>query len=363
MFKSILSSFLQWFNLFIRSFLSSVHHQKSDGERNIPEIIRSRGFNCEKHVVTTGDGYQLTVFRVINPRKCLKPILLMHGFGGNCSQFITVADDGYLRNDDKQNATELDNTPAFLLAKRGYDVWVGNLRGTRYGMKHKTLSPDDWRFWDYTLDDLVEQDLKMAIDYILNHTGYRNLGYIGVSLGTTLMFGLLSTHKKYNDIIRPFISLAPCYRLYHTRSVLRYPLQALTTFWHFFPFYKPLVSSRVELFIQRVASRPRIMSKYAAIVFHSFGTLLGGANWSQWDTNRLPVYASHVATASFSMKQVMHSMQYTLRDEPFSKFDHGPAKNMQVYGTVSYSSITLTKFLMKFRNNQNMSRRNLRNMT
>ena len=31
--------------------------------------------------------------------------------------------------------------PAFQLVRAGYDVWLGNQRGTKYSMGHQTLNP------------------------------------------------------------------------------------------------------------------------------------------------------------------------------------------------------------------------------
>lgn len=40
---------------------------------------------------------------------------------------------------------------AFYLADHGYDVFLGNARGSTYGQRHTTLNParDEafWRFW------------------------------------------------------------------------------------------------------------------------------------------------------------------------------------------------------------------------
>ena len=40
----------------------------SDGNRDIRQMIESRGFGVEEHKVTTDDGFNLTLFRMINPK-------------------------------------------------------------------------------------------------------------------------------------------------------------------------------------------------------------------------------------------------------------------------------------------------------
>lgn len=39
---------------------------------------------------------------------------------------------------------------AYMLAKKGYDVWLGNARGNTYSRKHKSLDPEKRPFWDWT---------------------------------------------------------------------------------------------------------------------------------------------------------------------------------------------------------------------
>ncbi|OQR67559.1 gastric triacylglycerol lipase-like [Tropilaelaps mercedesae] len=57
------------------------------------------------------------------------------------------------------------------MADRGYDVWLGNVRGNTYGRQHVNISPDDRAFWEFTFDDFIAIDVPTMIDYILEKTG------------------------------------------------------------------------------------------------------------------------------------------------------------------------------------------------
>lgn len=131
----------------------------------------------------------------------------------------------------------------FALAKH-CDVWLGNFRGNRYALNHKTLKATDDAFWDFSLDEFIMFDLPATIDYILHTTRQSeatllrsrsaslllfvgSLGYIGHSQGSLTMFGLLSSQPDFNQKIKPFIALAPVARLTNMKTPTKYLIPLL----------------------------------------------------------------------------------------------------------------------------------------
>lgn len=103
----------------------------------------------------------------------------------------------------------------FILADKGYDVWLGNSRGNVYSMKHTSRSahsifPSERKlYWSFSWHEIGVYDLPASIDYILGKTGAKKLQYIGHSQGTTAFFVMASERPEYNDKIEMMHALAP----------------------------------------------------------------------------------------------------------------------------------------------------------
>lgn len=77
-------------------------------------------------------------------RKNLPAVFLQHGI-------IDSADTWIMHYPDK--------APAFILAKAGYDVWLGNQRGNKYSRQHKYLNPDtDDQYWSFSWTEMGDYD-------------------------------------------------------------------------------------------------------------------------------------------------------------------------------------------------------------
>ncbi|XP_030930877.1 triacylglycerol lipase 2-like [Quercus lobata] len=166
-------------------FASAVAHDISH-DSLCKSMVETEGYICEEHKVTTKDGYILGVQRIPVGRTSKTanrpPVLLQHGI------FMDAA-------------TWLFNSPnkslAFILADNGFDVWMGNNRGTISSRGHTSLSANDLAYWDWTWEQLVNDDLPAMYDYIHNQTGQK-LYYVGHSLGTLLALASFSQEKLVN---------------------------------------------------------------------------------------------------------------------------------------------------------------------
>lgn len=108
-----------------------------------------------------------------------------------------------------------ENSPAFLLAQKGYDVWMGNNRGNKFSRFHKYLDPDtDPEYWDFSFEEMGMLDDKAVIQHIKEVTGNKKVAYIGLSQGTTQMFYALAQDSDwFKEHMSIFVALAPVTKL------------------------------------------------------------------------------------------------------------------------------------------------------
>lgn len=164
----------------------------SAGADNSPDslcksLVETKGYVCEEYKETTKDGYILGVQRIpvgrTNKTTANRPpILLQHG--------ILLDAATWLLNSPNKSL-------AFILADNGFDVWLGNNRGTISSRGHTSLSANDPAYWDWTWEQLASEDLLAMYDYIHTQTGQK-LYYVGHSLGTLLAFTAFSQEKLVN---------------------------------------------------------------------------------------------------------------------------------------------------------------------
>lgn len=122
--------------------------------------------------MVTPDDYILSLYRIpgtFREAKTSEPkpaVLMVHALDSDMMEYV-------MNDEDKANA--------FILSREGYDVWLGNNRGSLYSLGHKTLSTKDRDYWEYWQADLGLKDVPSWIDFILEKTGLETLSYVGHS--------------------------------------------------------------------------------------------------------------------------------------------------------------------------------------
>ena len=135
---------------------------RSDGDRTFQEICVENGFDFEQHTVTTEDGYILTVYRIPgmmgedHENSVKPPVLFQHG----------VFDSAYC-----WIVNYADVAPAFVAARAGYDVWLGNSRGNTYSIGHTTLNTNKSEYWDFSWYEMGIYDIPAVFDHIQTKSG------------------------------------------------------------------------------------------------------------------------------------------------------------------------------------------------
>ena len=107
-----------------------------------------------------------------------------------------------------------------------------NIRGNHYSRNHTKLNPDNPEFWQFSFDESARYDFPVTINYILNTTGYKQIQFIGYSMGTTQYFIFLSEFPEYNSKIKTGYLLGPTASFENTqvyfKSIMIKPVELIT---------------------------------------------------------------------------------------------------------------------------------------
>jgi pimeloyl-ACP methyl ester carboxylesterase len=308
-----------------------------DAGTNVVEIVQRRGYAIEEHKVVTADRYVLTMYRLPKsfaetqqnqPAAPNKPaVYLIHGLLD--SSFTWVSN---FRN----------QSLAYLLADAGYDVWLGNNRGSTWSRTHLDFTTSDDQFWDFSWEDMGNYDLPAMLNYVLQTSGRPTLSYIGHSEGTTQAFVGFSVNQDLARKVSYFGALAPVAFLGDTTSVVFAALSKSYVDKWFEAF-------GISEFLPRSPILADFLGKYACTLASGLcdsfiRVLVGNAN--NLNATRIPVYLGQTP-AGTSVKTMAHYAQ-SIRDNTFRSFNYGCScsrllpiafcstlicKNKAVYGT------------------------------
>ncbi|VVC99089.1 unnamed protein product [Leptidea sinapis] len=307
---------------FHKQYEITAQTESEETHLNATELLRSHEYTVEEHVVRTDDGYELTMFRVLPKEKSnvvsKRPIVfLMHGLLGS-------ADDWLLMGPHK--------SLAYMLSDAGFEVWLGNARGSKYSRKHVSKHPAQDDFWSYSIDEVALHDLPAMIDYVLRTSEHENLYYVGHSQGNTAIFALTAARPEYNDKIVMMHALSPMVYMSRVRSPL---LRMLTPNS---PFYKQLKDHIGEG--EMKFNKELVHTVGGSMCENEIGCkylcsnpnfIVTGMDPTNMEIDLIPVILGH-SQPGVSTRQIQHYAQTAASDE-FRKYNHGVDVNKAVYGS------------------------------
>ncbi|CAN0924651.1 Triacylglycerol lipase 2 [Linum grandiflorum] len=275
-------------------------------------------YRCEEVHVTTKDGFNLSLQRISkgrntrgeNHKSRRPPVLLQHG--------LFVDGITWLMNSPEHNLP-------MILVEQGFDVWISNLRGTKYSRSHKSLRPNQREFWNWSWDELATFDLPAIVDHIYKVTGQK-IHYVGHSMGTLIVLASLS-ERHLVDKLKSTVLLCPIAYSSHMKAQLAIiaakaflgEIGEMFGLAEFNPKEKPVVD-----FID-------ILCHIGGLNCYDLMATCTGKNCCL-NTSTVDLFMKH-EPQSTSLKNLVHFSQ-TVRDGVLRKFKYNTVnENMKHYGS------------------------------
>ncbi|CAH0560919.1 unnamed protein product [Brassicogethes aeneus] len=279
----------------------------------VPDIIKKSGYPFIEYKVQTRDGYILTVFRIPSVNKKKPAVFMLHGVQSSAGIFVGLG----------------RSSLAFLLSDAGYDVWLGNYRGTEYSEGHTHLNASMREYWDYGVDEIALIDVPLMLRLVTHHSGYRGkIIYVGHSLGTTAAMMYASEFPmEARKTVQLFVWISPAYKLTHMRSPYRVV----------FPLFRTALRFSNHLNLVQVISRgyssrltrPTCLASPALMLLclNVLNLFLGP--FTEISPETIPVLLNQLPSGT-SFKTLTYLSEAVKGN--FKKFDYG-GRNMMKYGT------------------------------
>lgn len=298
-----------------------------DAFKNIEMVCQENGFALESYTLVTPDDYVLSLYRIPGTFADLKtasnskqkndqpkPAVLMQHCQ-DCDMMEWIWNDAERAN-------------AFILARNGYDVWMGNNRGSKYSRAHLTLNPDEKAYWDFYQEDMGRKDVPTFVDFILEKTSLETISYVGHSEGTTqFILGASLMPEYYTSKINLSILLAPVGNtanipIPYLREAAKYIREvqfALVHELNYANWFAPMPKGE-EALAAFCGILPSICKNAASLMHHD--GVDNGERFATFISNE-PSGASYRTFVYYA--QMINSGKATL-------YDYGPLDNHKIYG-------------------------------
>ncbi|GAB4852869.1 sphingosine N-acyltransferase subunit lip1, variant 2 [Ancistrocladus abbreviatus] len=286
------------------------------------QLIRPSGYACSEHTVQTKDGHLIALQHVFSASAKLKqgsgpPVLLQHG--------LFMGGDAWFLNSNEESL-------GFILADCGFDVWVGNVRGTHWSHGHVSLSVKDKEYWDWSWEELALYDLTEMINYVYSATNSK-IYYVGHSQGTIMALAAF-TQPNTLKMVEAAALLAPISYLEHITAqfVLRMVRMHLD---------QMILAMGIHQLNFRSDFGVRIIDSICDghLDCNDLLSSITGNNCC-FNNSRVDFYLQYEPHPS-SSKNLNHLFQM-IRKGTFARYDYGIWKNMRIYGSIKPPAFDLS---------------------
>ncbi|CAH2038107.1 unnamed protein product, partial [Iphiclides podalirius] len=304
--------------------------ENPDAELAVPARIVRHGYRCETHTVAS-NGYILSLHRIPHSKTTkeisYKTILLQHGLFASSADWIMNGPGKAL---------------AYVLADAGYDVWMSNVRGSKYSKEHANWRTNSKAYWNFSWHDVAQHDIPAILDYITDLKGRdTKITYIGHSMGTTILFAMLALRPEYNQVLSAGYALAPVVFMSGIRSPIKSLAPLASNVAHMEMLYGSHEFLPKDSLLGKLTSSchaDRIDGKVCKTAIFQ----MCGENEGQLNETVLPVFLAGVG-AGTSWKTIVHFAQLILARDRFQQFDYGVWNNMRIYGDATPPEYDLAK--------------------
>ncbi|XP_059093434.1 lipase 3-like [Tigriopus californicus] len=314
------------------------------GTQDVPvmtvvEMIEYWGYPVEDHQVTTSDGYILTMHRIPGGRDEVQdpgqqgqktPVFLGHCLLCTSAVFAFGPPTKSL---------------AYVLADAGFDVWMGNTRGSTWSKNHTTLDTGmgSEAFWDFGWDKTGRLDYSAEIDYILEQTSFDQLFVVGYSMGASQYLVLLSEMPEYNAKVKAGVLMGPPAFMGHATHpifLLAEAAEDITDLIHELGIYEFLPSSDLMHYIAHEVCDDEhpVGASLCSNLFFAFFQV----SYSYMNVSMIPFYLDHLPGGT-STQTFVHYAQLFLDKDRFARYDYGPVRNQLEYGQDTPPEYDLSK--------------------
>jgi len=287
------------------------------------QLIEYWGYASETYLVTSQDGYILPIYRIPRAKNeapttppVKKPVVyLQHGLENSAADWVI--------NLPSESA-------AFVFADAGFDVWIGNFRGTTYSLHHVNMTSKDHKFWQFSWDEMAQYDLPALINKALEVSGASQVYYVAHSMGTMTGFAKFSDDQDLAKKIKHFYALGPVLNMRHVQGPAKWGA----------PFTKSASFVASILGIDEFLPNTKLqqmIAKYVCpnpltdIICQNVLEMISGPT-GQLNASRIPVIDAH-SPAGTSVQNVVHFGQL-INSGNFQAYDYGSAKaNHAKYGS------------------------------